>query len=89
MMWIYGVKQTDEDYLFSFIGKNKLKYTPKSICGGQLQGMLDFVTEVYSYNFDAKPDYAKLKHLLIKQLLNFNSKPTEHFDWSNWRHQSS
>lgn len=79
------MRSTDEDYMFRFIGRNKIKLRPHQLCQGPLKSFQPFVEEVYTYDFDTKPNYDKLHHLMCKQLLEHDVKPNMHFDWSNWR----
>ena len=51
--------------------------TPESLCCCSEEGMklLPFFKAVYDLQFDEKPDYNKLKFLLIKALLDSNNTP--------------
>ena len=43
--------------------------------------LTDFATIVYNIGFNQEPDYGKLRHMLIRNLLNFNHAPNMKFDW--------
>ena len=61
--------------------KNTL--TPESLCCCSEEGMklLPFFRIVFNLKFEEKPDYDKLKFMLIKTLLDSNQTPDKKFDW--------
>ena len=44
--------------------------------------LLEFAEEVYSYKYKDKPDYAKLRFLLKKEILKLDKCPNDVFDWN-------
>lgn len=65
--------------------KNTL--SPESYCCCSEGGMklLPFLRIVFSLKFEEKPDYDKLKFMLIKTLLDSNETPDKKFDWMKSR----
>ena len=63
--------------------------TPESYCCGSDEGMklLPFLNIVFNLKFDEKPDYDKLKFMLIKVLLDSNETPDKKYDWIEMRPQ--
>ena len=45
---------------------------PEKLCSGHAKALLPFANEVLEYEFEEKPDYAKLKFLLVKILLSYD-----------------
>jgi hypothetical protein len=44
--------------------------------------LVKFVTEIFKLEFSQEPSYTKLKHLLVKALLESNECPDSFFSWS-------
>jgi hypothetical protein len=44
--------------------------------------LVKFVTEIFKLEFSQEPSYTKLKHLLVKALLESNKRPDSIFSWS-------
>lgn len=63
----------------------KTSMTPIKLCGERARSLLPFATEAFSYAFEEKPDYTKLKFLLIQILLERDEAPDIKMDWS--KHQ--
>lgn len=47
-----------------------------------------FGEEIMKLSFEDKPDYSKLKFLLIKELLDLGSVPDKAYDWINFVNNS-
>lgn len=84
LAWIVELR-SNEDEFFDYVAKVKINLTPEQICTGSARGLLPFAREIFSYEFYDKPDYSKLKHMLIKYLLAFNVTPNVKFDWSKFQ----
>ena len=64
--------------------KRKIESTARSLCEDMDCFLLyDFAQEIYSLEFKEKPDYAKLRFLLTKVLLDQDLAPSNKFDWNN------
>lgn len=46
------------------------------------QRLLPFVKEVFSLDFEDKPNYEKLRFHLVKTLLDINETPSTEYDWN-------
>jgi hypothetical protein len=56
----------------------------KDLCEkAQTPFLADILEEAYSYEYDQKPDYGKLKFLLTKQLLDMDLLPSTKFSFKN------
>ena len=67
---------------FKKIKKRKNKYSPSKICSQQnCLYLLEFAENVYKLEFEDKPDYAGLRWLLTKNLLEKSECPKGQFDW--------
>ena len=84
LAWIVELR-SNEDEFFDYVAKVKVNLTPEQICTGSARGLLPFAREIFSYEYFDKPDYAKLKHMLVKYLLAFNVTPNSKFDWSKFQ----
>ena len=63
---------------FIYVLNKKEKLKPKDLCVTKnTQKILNFVTEVFALKFEEKPNYSRLKQLLIKELLEFDLIPCE------------
>ena len=56
--------------------------TPEKLCVEKASKLLQFATEVFSYEFSEEPNYTKLKFLLSKVLLDHSVIPNTNMDWS-------
>ena len=61
--------------------------TPKDLCGNCKEDspahcLLEFTEEVFSYEFDTKPDYERLRSILIKSMHNLGFSPSKNYDWT-------
>jgi len=45
--------------------------------------LIDFAKEVYMIRFKERPNYDKMKFLLIKEMLKIDMIPSNIFDWNN------
>lgn len=58
--------------VFNYIKDIKYSLTPEKLCGvakdHRSKVLLEFVSEIFSYSYTSKPNYAKLKMMLIKCL---------------------
>lgn len=84
LAWIVELR-SNEDEFFDYVAKVKINLTPEEICTGSARGLLPFAREIFSYDYLDKPDYPKLKHMLVKYLLAFNVTPNQRFDWSKFQ----
>jgi hypothetical protein len=50
-----------ENYDFAKIREIKLKMTPQKLCRDYAERLLPFANEVFNYEFEEEPNYAKLK----------------------------
>jgi len=76
---LQGWKQEE----FSRIQHLKNTLTPEKICDSEEgQRLLPFVKEVFSLQFEDKPDYDKLRFYLVKILLDINEAPSTEYDWN-------
>jgi hypothetical protein len=58
--------------------------TPEKLCIGDAKHLLAFTKEVFKIEFEQKPEYSKLKSLLVNVLLEHNVCPSIKFDWSKF-----
>lgn len=62
----------------------KLSQKPKQFCTEMsCTHLIPFAEAIYALEFKEKPDYAKLKFLLTKELLNVGMIPNKQFDWNS------
>lgn len=45
--------------------------------------LIPFADAIYALEFKEKPNYAKLRFLLTKELLNVGMTPNKQFDWNH------
>lgn len=57
---------------------------PDQICYDNAAPLFDFVTEIFKLKFTDCPNYAKLKHLLVRALLRRDEVPDNNFSWFNF-----
>ena len=62
------------------IGAYKLSASPYQFCVGTDFGSI--LEEAFSYDFEQKPNYVKLKHMMKMILIEKNIKPTKNFSWN-------
>ena len=68
----------NEQTKFIDILNKKLNLLPSELCCSEKsQPIKDFVSEIFKLGFYEKPDYAKLKFLLVKQLLEYDQTPSD------------
>ena len=67
--WLGTLRNQDPGY-FRKVGSIKKKLGSEELCIGDALPLKEFSCEVLGLKFADKPDYAKLKHLLTKILLN-------------------
>ena len=70
LAWVETLDSDDAE-VFNNVGDVKNKMTPEEICQETARGLLPFAKEIYKYDFYEQPNYAKLKHMLLKYLLAF------------------
>ena len=61
------------------IGPYKIKASPYEFCEGTDFGSI--LEEAYSYEFDQRPNYVKLKHLMKMILIGKHVIPNKSFKW--------
>ena len=63
----------------------KNRVTPEILCGQNEETgvLLPFMKEIFALDFSEKPDYKKLKFLLVQGILDQDLVPDEQYDW-NW-----
>ena len=67
------------------MSKTKKRMTPAKLCIGMSKCFLEFVEEVFSYQFEECPNYSKMDFLLSKVLYQFDVAPDLKFDWSMFK----
>ena len=83
-------EQEDESILaewkqeeFNRIKQLKNALAPEAICESEEgQRLLPFVKEIFALQFEERPNYDKLRFMLIKALLDINETPTKEYDWN-------
>ena len=83
-------EQEDESILaewkqeeFNRIKQLKNTLAPEAICESEEgQRLLPFVKEIFALQFEERPNYDKLRFMLIKALLDINETPTKEYDWN-------
>ena len=83
-------EQEDESVLaewkqeeFNRIKQLKNALAPEAICESEEgQRLLPFVKEIFALQFEERPNYDKLRFMLIKALLDINETPTKEYDWN-------
>jgi hypothetical protein len=71
---------------FTFIKEKKISGDAKALCGTKRHNpdtfrFHDFTEEIFSYGFEEKPNYAKLRFLLTKALIDNNCTLDKKYDW--------
>ena len=71
---------------FNFIKEKKNSGDAKALCGTKRHNpdtfrFHDFAEEIFSYGFEEKPNYAKLRFLLTKALIDSNCNLDKMYDW--------
>lgn len=68
---------------FDAIKELKENLVPEEFCKSKeaSRHLLSFVKAVLELDFDEKPDYNRLRFLLVKGLLDQNVVPDRHYDW--------
>lgn len=79
--WHASLKQDDPDYIYK-IRKLKQILTPREICTSKASCLIPFVEETFRTQYEEESDYDKLKHYLLKALLDTDKIPCDEFDWS-------
>ena len=59
--WLEGVDSEAPDFCEK-VGQIKKDLTPETLCTGLAKTLIPFVKEIFSYKFEEKPEYSKLKH---------------------------
>ena len=68
---------------FDRIKKLKNKLTPEQICESEeAQRLLPFVKEIFSLEYEDKPNYDQLRLYLFNNLFDLNEIPTTEYDWN-------
>ena len=68
---------------FNRIKQLKNALAPEAICESEEgQRLLPFVKEIFALQFEERPNYDKLRFMLIKALLDINETPTKEYDWN-------
>lgn len=62
----------------------KKELSPETLCSGNATTLIPFVEEIFSYKFEEKPEYSRLKHLLKKVILKHDVCPDLMYDWSKF-----
>jgi len=81
---VEGMPKKDK---FRYIKSHKLQQSALNLCGTEKDNpetyrLEPFVEEVFSLEFNEVPNYAKLKFLLTKSLLDAGMAPNKkHYDW--------
>lgn len=71
---------------FNYIKEKKNSCDAKALCGTQRHNpdtfrFHDFAEEIFSYGFEEKPNYAKMRFLLTKALIDSNCNLDKKYDW--------
>lgn len=67
---------------FKEIRELKVNMPLKTLCGSPAaKKLLPFMEGIFALEFEDKPDYSKLRFLLVKILLDKDDVPTKIFDW--------
>ena len=59
----------------------KLEMTPEELCGQKSIMFLKFTHEIFSINFEQKPEYEKLKIMIQDIMTAYNLQQDDKFDW--------
>lgn len=68
---------TGEPFNVVFRNIKRAKVQLKNTCATSSRLLDDFLKEIFSFGYDQEPFYGKLKHLLIKQLLEREQVPNK------------
>lgn len=72
----------EQDDVFSGMGDYKLSASPEDVCSEDIcKCLIPLLAEAYSYDFEEKPQYGKLKFMLEHELLKINCIPDLAFTW--------
>lgn len=83
--WHGDLDFKDPNY-YNDIYNIKTTISVAELCCGPAEALLfPFANEIFNLKFDEKPHYARLRHHLIKILLDNNIGPNSLFDWSRFK----
>ena len=87
LTFINKVQSKSKQNKFKIIKEEKMAMTPKDLCGNSHEEspahcLLKFTEEIFSYGFDTKPDYEKLRGLLVASLKQLGFQPNKIYDWT-------
>ena len=71
--------------VFNFIKGVKESLTPSGLVGDNMNRsrmLLEFVSEIFEYGFNEKPNYDKLRTMLVNEVLRNNQKVDFEFEWN-------
>ena len=83
--WLKNPLKKDKNQLLKEVGREKNSLTPKQLCSGKALELLPFCRDIFAIQFEQKPNYGKLRHMLSVILLKKNQIPDLIFEWSNFR----
>ena len=76
------VKIMESDNVFAAMKSYKVGTSPEKVCSESvLECLRPILSEAYSYGYDEKPQYGKLKFLLEHELLKMHCLPDDAFSW--------
>lgn len=87
LTFINQVQSKSKQNKFKIIKEAKMAMTPRDLCGSSKEEspafcLLDFTEEVFSYGFETKPDYERLRTILTKSLDSLGFSPSKNYDWT-------
>ena len=84
LAWLGKISNNDPHF-FKKVARIKNRLTAEDLCFDRAKIILPFVTEIFELSFYDKPDYSRLKFMLVRAMLNENIAPSMVFDWSKFK----
>ena len=87
LTFINKVQSKSKQNKFKIIKESKMAMSPADLCGNSKEEtpafcLREFTEEIFTYGFDQKPDYERLRSLLVKSLKQLGFKPSNVYDWT-------
>ena len=87
LTFINKVQSKSKPNKFKIIKEAKMAMSPRDLCGdsnGETPAhcLREFTEEIFTYGFDTRPDYEKLRTILVKSLKTLGFQPSKNYDWS-------
>lgn len=84
LVWLGKIGNNDPHF-FKKVARIKNRITADELCYDRAKLILPFVTDIFGLGYYERPNYSKLKFMLVRALLCENQAPSVLFDWSKFR----